>query len=477
MNLGLLEGWAAGGPVGPAPAPAGAAAPIPPAAEGAADPAFRTLMVLFAVPMPAFRLGDSAAKAGVETPVFAGPPALSRTTIEDAGASPISGVPASKDEDERTVEELLAGLFACTQKTPLDRVIARPDVPAASLTTLPAQEENAGTTVPASTPCVSQALKMKQPDNSFVPQTPAMKQAEAPSVPQTPMMELPETSSVRPTPVKQPEISFELPQAARASKVLRQPEHPHATANADLSGIVAGAATTADAPFSQDREQSESEPRKQTAAMPMQAAGRAVDADRNAAMPEFSAPAARPTASAPLDETQSLLKSPLKTPAPSITFTLPIGHAAHAMAASRMHAATSIHEPHAAASLPANTAAQIVQTIQLAWFRHGGEARITLDPQQFGDLTVAMRVDRGVVVARLQADAPQVREWLHANQDSLRAGLAEQHLRLDQLEITATDEARGSEKREAGQRDDREPPPHPRRSRRHRPDQLFEIDA
>ena len=55
MNLGLLKGWAAGGPAGPTPLPAGAATPVPSTSviEGATDPAFRTLMDLFAVPAPA----------------------------------------------------------------------------------------------------------------------------------------------------------------------------------------------------------------------------------------------------------------------------------------------------------------------------------------------------------------------------------------------------------------------------------------
>jgi flagellar hook-length control protein FliK len=449
MNLGLLEGWATGGPAGPTPAPA-----------GAADPAFHVLMDLFAVPSPVFARGDSAAiasdsaaMAGVECQVFAWPSPPSRVTRKDSDALPVAKLriePA--DEDEQAVDALLAGLFACTEPAPLDRAVALPDAPAVALRILPVQDESAETSVPAATP--------------FVPPAPVVKQPA------------------------QQEDSFEAPQAAKTAKSVRSAGHRHAPTDADSSVIVAGAMATADTHLSQDREQPESEPfafesaplkddtRKQAAATLVQAGGRSADIDRNSAMPEFATPAGRPTVNTPVREAQAPLKTLLKASGPSITFTAPLTHAVHALAASRMHAATSINETHAAASLPASTAAQIVQTIQLAWFRHGGEARITLDPQQFGDLSVAMRVDRGVVVARVQADAPQVREWLHANRDTLRAGLAEHQLRLDHLEITATDDARReSENREAGQRDDRESPPHPRRSRRHRPDQLFEIDA
>ena len=450
MNLGLLVGWATGGPAGPTPAPADAAAPVAAIAVGAADPAFHVLMDLFAVPAPAARgdfavmASDSAAMAGVECQVFAWPSAPGRVPWRDTGAMPVAPAIQRTDDDEQTVNNLLAGLFACTELPPADRAVAQPDAPAVALSIVPVQEEHAGTPVPAATP--------------FVPSAPVAKPSED---------------------------SFEAPQAAKTSKTVRSAEHRHVAVNADSSGIVAGAMTTADATLSQDqdRDQSESEPfksdaRKQAPAMPLQAGGQRLDADRNAAMPEFATPdARRPAVSIPGGEAQAPFKTLLKAPASSITFTAPFTHAAHAIAASRMQAAASIHEPLAPASLPNTTAAQIVQTIQLAWFRHGGEARITLDPQQFGDLSVAMRVDRGVVVARLQADAPQVREWLHANQDTLRTGLAEHHLRLDRLEIAATDETRESENREAGQRNGKEPSSHPRRSRRHRPEQLFEIDA
>ena len=46
MNLGLLKGWAAGGPAGLTPAPGGAATPIPSTVEGGADPAFRMLILI-----------------------------------------------------------------------------------------------------------------------------------------------------------------------------------------------------------------------------------------------------------------------------------------------------------------------------------------------------------------------------------------------------------------------------------------------
>jgi hypothetical protein len=442
MNLGLLKGWAAGGPAGLTAVPAGAATPVPSPVEGAADPAFRTLMDLFAVPAPVFALRDSDAMASVAAPVLAWPSAPTRATVKDIEALTIAPALESTDDDEQTVDQLLAGLLACTELKPVDRACPRPDAPAVALSILPVRDESdeiAETPAPAATPFVRQAPVVMPPERSFEP-----------------------------------------PRAARIGKTVRAAEQSEAAVHVDVSGIATGAVAPADALVSHDRDQPEpeSEPLKQAPAMPAKAAaGRTNDTDRNAAMPEFATPAGRPAVNMPGGDAQAPFKAPLKAPAASITFTASFTHAVHAMAAGRMQAAASIHAPHAPASLPATTAAQIVQTIQLAWFRHGGEARITLDPEQFGDLSVAMRVDRGVVVARLQADAPQVREWLHANADTLRAGLAEHHLRLDHLEIAATDDARESENSEAGQRHGNHPSSHPRRSRRHRPDQQFEIDA
>ena len=133
--------------------------------------------------------------------------------------------------------------------------------------------------------------------------------------------------------------------------------------------------------------------------------------------------------------------------------------------------------PAAAAEIPASTVRQIVQSLRLAWTRNAGEAHIKLDPAQFGDLSIAMKVDRGQVVARLQAESPVVREWLHTNQDMLRAGLAEQHLRLDRLEIVAAEEPRDPHTRDDEPHQTHERPPQQRRQRKAPAGETFDIVA
>jgi flagellar hook-length control protein FliK len=125
--------------------------------------------------------------------------------------------------------------------------------------------------------------------------------------------------------------------------------------------------------------------------------------------------------------------------------------ASFAMPGLRVGQYVGVAEP-GAAPLSDRTAPEIVQTIRLMWSRGIGEAQIQLDPQQFGDLTVVLKVEGREVAARLQADTPEVRDWLGANQQVLREGLASHDLRLDRLEIAAASE----ERRDGSSRDTRE---------------------
>jgi len=124
---------------------------------------------------------------------------------------------------------------------------------------------------------------------------------------------------------------------------------------------------------------------------------------------------------------------------------------------------------------PGSAAMQIVQAVRMQWSRGVGEAQITLEPQHFGQVSVSLRVEDGQVVARLQAEAPVVREWLQANQASLRQSLADQHLTLHRLEITEpSGEARHDERRGSGSGEPRERQA-PRRSRRDDTGETFDV--
>lgn len=87
---------------------------------------------------------------------------------------------------------------------------------------------------------------------------------------------------------------------------------------------------------------------------------------------------------------------------------------------------------------------QIIRSIRLQWQVGHGEAKVQLRPEHLGELTVAIKVDHGVVVATLHAEKVEVRRWIESHSPSLRDALAEQGLRLDRL-IVADDRGRHDE--------------------------------
>ena len=139
--------------------------------------------------------------------------------------------------------------------------------------------------------------------------------------------------------------------------------------------------------------------------------------------------------------------------------------------------ASLVNSMQLADALPADTSTQIVQAIRMQMLRDGGEAHIRLDPRQFGDMTVRIRVDQGQVTARVEADTPVVREWLQSNQHVLRQSLAGQQLTLDRLEVHEPPESNGGRQEDPSEREqDRR---QQRDQRRRRPDtgELFEVVA
>jgi flagellar hook-length control protein FliK len=79
--------------------------------------------------------------------------------------------------------------------------------------------------------------------------------------------------------------------------------------------------------------------------------------------------------------------------------------------------------------------AQIVQSMRLQ-FRDGiGEAVLTLKPEHLGTVSISLRVENGGLKASVQAEMPEVRQWLQSQQDSLRSALSEHGLRLDRFDV------------------------------------------
>jgi hypothetical protein len=120
---------------------------------------------------------------------------------------------------------------------------------------------------------------------------------------------------------------------------------------------------------------------------------------------------------------------------------------------------------------------QMVQAIRLQSRNGVGDARITLQPEYLGEVSIALRVEDGAVTAHVSAASAQVREWLGANESMLRQGLLDQGLKLDRLVVTdeASNAPRDSRDKDARRQQEQEPQEEPRSRPRRSPSTTFEI--
>jgi flagellar hook-length control protein FliK len=155
------------------------------------------------------------------------------------------------------------------------------------------------------------------------------------------------------------------------------------------------------------------------------------------------------------------------------------GHVMPALRLASSSFATALAQVPGEGPVAAHTANQIVQTLKLQWARGGGAAEIQLEPSHLGELRIALKVEARQVSARLEAEAPVVREWLQSNQTVLRQGLADQNLTLDRLEIVeprSSRESRDADRQDSRGRDGQSRSRQGRR-RRDQGGELFEVVA
>jgi flagellar hook-length control protein FliK len=100
---------------------------------------------------------------------------------------------------------------------------------------------------------------------------------------------------------------------------------------------------------------------------------------------------------------------------------------------------------------------QIVQAMRVQMRNGVGEARVQLEPEHLGAVTVALRIEHGRVTATITADAPDVRRWIDGHQSMLRDALADQGLELTRFVVNPDSDP--------PEREPREPEPSPRRRR------------
>jgi flagellar hook-length control protein FliK len=122
------------------------------------------------------------------------------------------------------------------------------------------------------------------------------------------------------------------------------------------------------------------------------------------------------------------------------------------------------------APLLPETADSIVQSMRMQYQQGGGDAIVHIKPEHLGPVSISLRVENGAVSAVVNADNPEVAEWLRANEHVLREGLASSGLHLERFAVRRDgqthDDARRSWK----------PPLAPERRRRAlHPQSTFEV--
>lgn len=111
-----------------------------------------------------------------------------------------------------------------------------------------------------------------------------------------------------------------------------------------------------------------------------------------------------------------------------------------------------------AISNEAGVARAIVQGMRLQWRAGVGEAVVQLDPKYLGVVSIALKVDNGVVTATLRADDPGVRSWMEANELLLRQGLADHGLSLARLVVSEPQQTKEQEFQEGRPQQERQTP-------------------
>jgi flagellar hook-length control protein FliK len=133
---------------------------------------------------------------------------------------------------------------------------------------------------------------------------------------------------------------------------------------------------------------------------------------------------------------ESVLSKSLSGAASTTGFELPIDVRVQGGTAAAPASASVVAPARAETALESDLPRQIVQAIRMQWVDGVGDARIKLQPEYLGELSIAIRVEHGSVTASLESNSPTVREWIDSNQPMLRQALSEHGLHLDRLTVT-----------------------------------------
>jgi flagellar hook-length control protein FliK len=91
--------------------------------------------------------------------------------------------------------------------------------------------------------------------------------------------------------------------------------------------------------------------------------------------------------------------------------------------------AQMLAEPH----IEAENSSRLVESMRVQWRQGISEAKVRLNPEHLGEVTISIRVDRGTVTAVVRAESAAVQQWLESQEERLRGGMADQGLNLEKF--------------------------------------------
>jgi flagellar hook-length control protein FliK len=179
-------------------------------------------------------------------------------------------------------------------------------------------------------------------------------------------------------------------------------------------------------------------------------------------------PAESPASEATPAKTEAKLSSPTLAPVidvPTVsgaaetattrgeTTQLPIAPGATATTSERLGALLTQHrgkptKDHSAGALSESQQARLVQRVARAFdtarMRGEAEIRLRLSPPELGSLKLEVRMESGVMTARLEVETVAAQQALTDNLGTLRQRLAEQNIRVEQFSVDLTERDQGN---------------------------------
>jgi flagellar hook-length control protein FliK len=106
---------------------------------------------------------------------------------------------------------------------------------------------------------------------------------------------------------------------------------------------------------------------------------------------------------------------------------------------------TAGQDAAASVASPQESAANVhsmVRAMRMQVTDGGGEARLQLNPEHLGQVTLTVKVEQGRVAAHIQAETADASRWIETHQSNLRSALEEQGLEVKELLVSTDPDGR-----------------------------------